>query len=59
MAIADDIVIFGEATLPNIQHMVQVIEDIFHASGQQINFAKSQIFYLKGLDQDIVHSLFQ
>lgn len=41
MSFADDIVIFGEATLPYLRNMLDIVEWFCKALGQWVNFAKS------------------
>lgn len=59
MVFANDIVIFGEATLENIQHVLRLVEDFCLASEQTINYTKSQIVYLNSLLADIAQLLYQ
>ena len=44
MAFANDIVIFGVASIGNITNMLKVVEDFCWFSSQRINFQKSQLF---------------
>lgn len=59
MAFADDIVIFGEATLSNIQFMINLVEYFCHFSGQRINFLKSQVICPANLSPEVTHYLFE
>lgn len=43
MAFVDDIVLFGEAILDNVQTMLRVVGSFCDLSGQKINFLKFQV----------------
>lgn len=53
MSLADDMVIFWEATLQNVQNMLHVIDQFCVASGQRINFAKSQVIVSDKLPKNL------
>lgn len=59
MIFVDDIVIFRETSLFNIQYMLKVIEDFWQGSSQQINVAKSQSIRPENLSHEIKLYLFQ
>lgn len=56
---ADDIVIFGETSLTNVQSMLNVVEHFCTISGQSNSYSKSQIIFSKPLPSDISTFLFQ
>lgn len=57
-AFANDIVIFGEAYLQNVQYMIRTIEWFCQASDKQINFVKSQVIFSESLLVEMGHFLF-
>lgn len=59
MSFANDIVIFGQASMENIGNMLVVLDDFCYALGQQINYAKSQVICSNDLDSEIAHVLFE
>lgn len=59
MTFADDIVIFGEVILNNIQSMIRIVEKFCEAFGQRINFVKSQVICCDNLSFDVAHFLFE
>lgn len=58
MSFADDVVIFGETSLPNIKSMLAVVGRSFLCSCQRINYRKSQVVCANNLDPRIARFLF-
>lgn len=54
MTFVDDIVLFGEASLPNIHSMLSVMDSFYYAFGQDINFSKSQVIYGSSVDYGVL-----
>lgn len=59
MSFADDIIIFGKATLHNVCNMLSVVDYFCFCSSQCINYTKSQVICGNNLDPRIAQFLFQ
>lgn len=57
MSFVDEIVIFGEASLDNVQTTLSVDEHFCLCSGQRINFKRSLVICADNLDSNVVASL--
>lgn len=53
MSFADDIVIFGETDVHNVENMLSTIEWFYKISSQMINFSKFEIIEANNLSPDL------
>lgn len=59
MSFVNDIVIFGEAFMENVQIKLFTIEFFCVLSGQRTNFDKSQVIYPNSLSPELADMLFR
>lgn len=55
---ADDMVVFREISLPNVQNMLDTIDSFCQCSGQRIKFSRSQLIASDNLSPELHNFLF-
>lgn len=54
---ADDLLLFGQASVQQMKCALQTIDTFCHLSGQQVNLSKTSIMYSKNADRDLRRQL--
>lgn len=54
---ADDLILFGAATIEQARCMKKGLEDFFQASGQKVSFSKSPLFVSPNIHQRVAEDI--
>lgn len=56
---ADDLLLFGEASVAQARVMERILHDFCHTTGQKVNLAKSRIWYSGNTTHTMIHAITQ